>query len=349
MESLEVKYLIVGAGLSGLTTANMLYQAGETNFLVLEARDRVGGRIFTKGGIDLGATWFQEQHTYTHDLLKKLNLKAFNQYSNGKSVLVYNSMAPAHFFESDPRAPVANRVSGGTSALIHALSDAFADKIKLETPAFDISEKGNIVEVATKNRHYRAQKVMLCMPPKLAQKLDFSPDLPSYLKEAMQETHTWMSNAIKVGITYDKAFWRKNNLSGTVIGQIGPVIELYDHANATGDEHSLMGFVNEALRDESAAKRKDRILTYLEQYLGPEIRNYNSYLEKDWSKEKYTSGEKLKSVYMSPQYGNPVFEEAYFNDKIYFSGSETSPHYGGYLEGAIYSGMRIANKILSTE
>lgn len=48
---------------------------------------------------------------------------------------------------------------------------------------------------------------------------------------------------------------------------------------------------------------------------------------------------------MSPRYGNPVFQELYLNDKVLFSGAETSQLYGGYMDGAIYSGLLAAKKI----
>lgn len=39
----KVKYLILGAGPSGLTFTNMLRKRGETSFLVIEKEDTVGG------------------------------------------------------------------------------------------------------------------------------------------------------------------------------------------------------------------------------------------------------------------------------------------------------------------
>ena len=98
-----------------------------------------------------------------------------------------------------------------------------------------------------------------------------------------------MSNTIKVGLTFETPFWREKNLSGTVIGQVGAVTELYDHADAEDNNFALMGFVNEGLRDVSTEDRKSRILEYLSKYLGQEIMGYMTYEEKDWSQDQNTS------------------------------------------------------------
>ncbi len=51
---LEEPILIIGAGVSGLTIASEL----DNNFLILEARDRIGGRVYTNDkNMDMGAAW----------------------------------------------------------------------------------------------------------------------------------------------------------------------------------------------------------------------------------------------------------------------------------------------------
>lgn len=339
MDKTHYRYIIVGAGLSGLTTAYKLWQSGETNFLIVESRDRIGGRIKTKNGVDFGATWFQEHHKDVAALLDQLNIESFPQYNKGKSVLVYSSMAPAHTFESDPNVPAARRVSGGTAALIEGLSVRFRESIKTATKVSKISLLNDQVFLETSNENYTAEKVVITIPPRLTTGLVFEPSLPKELYKAMEMTHTWMSNAIKVGMTFDRPFWREKGLSGMMIGQVGAVTELYDHSNATDDHYTLMGFVNEGLRELSPAHRKERILSYIEKYWGPEIRSYVTYREKDWYHDRNTSCERLQSVYISPQYGNPIFQKAYMSNRILFSGAETSQLHGGYMDGAIRSGL----------
>ncbi|KAK3919508.1 Peroxisomal N(1)-acetyl-spermine/spermidine oxidase [Frankliniella fusca] len=57
----RVKILIIGAGMAGLSAANHLAKNGMTDFLVLEASNKIGGRIFSaqtgKHRLELGANW----------------------------------------------------------------------------------------------------------------------------------------------------------------------------------------------------------------------------------------------------------------------------------------------------
>jgi monoamine oxidase len=50
------KVIVIGAGLAGLAAARSLMLAG-IDVTVLEARDRAGGRVWTRDGIDHGAHW----------------------------------------------------------------------------------------------------------------------------------------------------------------------------------------------------------------------------------------------------------------------------------------------------
>lgn len=57
----DVSIVIIGSGISGFTTATKLIENGFLNVTVLEAENRIGGRIFSTnfadGMIDLGAQW----------------------------------------------------------------------------------------------------------------------------------------------------------------------------------------------------------------------------------------------------------------------------------------------------
>jgi monoamine oxidase len=53
---LPVRVAVVGGGIAGLAAADVLHDRG-FEVVVLEARDRIGGRIHTVDGVDLGAHW----------------------------------------------------------------------------------------------------------------------------------------------------------------------------------------------------------------------------------------------------------------------------------------------------
>jgi hypothetical protein len=55
---LEEPIIIIGSGVSGITIASGLAINNKTNFLILEARDRIGGRVYTSDrNMDMGAAW----------------------------------------------------------------------------------------------------------------------------------------------------------------------------------------------------------------------------------------------------------------------------------------------------
>jgi len=51
--------IVVGAGIAGLTVARNLSRS-KVHTVVLEAQDRVGGRVYTKNGHDFGASWIHD-------------------------------------------------------------------------------------------------------------------------------------------------------------------------------------------------------------------------------------------------------------------------------------------------
>ena len=84
----EADVIIVGAGLSGLSAAREVLDAGREP-LVLEADDRVGGRILTEhvDGIplELGAQWIGDTHYRMQALAAELGVQIYDQFEDGET------------------------------------------------------------------------------------------------------------------------------------------------------------------------------------------------------------------------------------------------------------------------
>lgn len=89
--------VVVGGGAAGLTAAYRLLQADPSLSLVLlEARDRVGGRTLTldvdvgdgkTDKFDLGGQWVASNQHHVINMLEELGLKIYPQYTQGTKVM----------------------------------------------------------------------------------------------------------------------------------------------------------------------------------------------------------------------------------------------------------------------
>jgi monoamine oxidase len=86
----RVDVVVVGAGLSGLCAARRLRAQG-ASVVVVEARDRVGGRTRTEqiglGTFDVGGQWIGPGQKRVHALANELGIQTFPTYTDGKKLL----------------------------------------------------------------------------------------------------------------------------------------------------------------------------------------------------------------------------------------------------------------------
>jgi monoamine oxidase len=111
--------VVVGAGLAGLTAARQLV-AGGRSVLVLEARDRVGGRTLNHplgSGkvVEVGGEWVGPTQDHLSALAKDLGIATFKTYNDGNNVY-YADGTLLPYSATGPLGPVPPDPSGGAEA-----------------------------------------------------------------------------------------------------------------------------------------------------------------------------------------------------------------------------------------
>ncbi|MGB7477815.1 MAG: FAD-dependent oxidoreductase, partial [Polyangiales bacterium] len=84
----HVNLVVIGAGLSGLMAGRELRKRGVDSFVVLEARERVGGRTLNMpigGGhiVEVGGEWIGPGQNAIATLIDELGIGAFDHYYDG--------------------------------------------------------------------------------------------------------------------------------------------------------------------------------------------------------------------------------------------------------------------------
>lgn len=347
MKKVKTNIIIIGAGLTGLTLAYYLKQH-HINAILIEARDRLGGRIYTKESIgnapiELGATWISTEHKLLLDLVKELKLDIFDQI-----------LGTTAFYEATPNRPFqlvplptsespSYRIKNGTKQIIEKLASKIDSKDIFTNQKVIAIEKNDTSIIAKTDTHlFYGDIVVSTLPPMLFVKsINCNPPLPDDLLDIAAKTHTWMGDSIKIGLTYEERFWNKKQLSGTIFSNVGPITEMYDHSNFEGSCFALKGFFNNAYFDISKKERLQMALNQLEKYYGPQVRNFTSYEETVWKKEVFTSTASTDYIFPHHNNGDAVYQKAYLNNSLYLGGTETSLFSSGYMEGAIHSAKHI--------
>jgi monoamine oxidase len=134
MSTREADVCVVGAGLAGLTAARRLSQAGRS-VIVLEARDRVGGRVWTTTSrdgvpVDMGGCFVAPHHDRMHALAKEMGVATFKTFVDGDNVLATGGKVRRYRGDIPRVSPVALLSAGQAIARMNAM----AKKVPVDAP-----------------------------------------------------------------------------------------------------------------------------------------------------------------------------------------------------------------------
>jgi len=176
--------VVIGAGVSGLSAARDLVDAGNS-IVVVEARDRIGGRMWTDRtsmsvAIDLGCEFIHGANASTWELVHHLGLKT-----------LFHDIA-----EEEPGSPRQRtnqadlppeyqnfRVVGGYDQILVPIADELPIQLDTVVRRVEHSSAGVVVHADQRGRAvtYRARSAVVTLPVAVlaAGDVEFSPALPA--------------------------------------------------------------------------------------------------------------------------------------------------------------------------
>ncbi len=242
-----------------------------------------------------------------------------------------------------------DRFTGGSALIAERLADRIgAESVKLGAPVSKISVTGDKVTATTAAGQFDGKRIIVTAPPLLAGRIDYEPALPHWREQLTQRVP--MGSVIKCQVIYDEPFWRAEGLSGQATGDGEGSRVVFDNSPPDGSPGVLLAFVegDEARRlgRESAQARRTAVLGSLLRYFGAKATSPADYLELDWQQERWSGGcyGTLFGPNVWTRYGHALTAPA---GPIRWAGTETSPAWCGYMEGAVRSGEHVAAAVLA--
>jgi monoamine oxidase len=243
-----------------------------------------------------------------------------------------------------------DRIVGGSIRVCEAMAAALADQVTLDSPVRRLEQDRGRVTVTTRGgEFYRADRVIVTLPPTLAGRLEYAPALPSWRDQLTQRLPA--GSVIKLYAVYDEPFWRADGLTGQAASDRGPVKVTFDNSPPEGSPGVLMGFM-EANDGRAAARlplaeRRAAAVGCFVRYFGPRAADPVEYLERDWMAEEFSRG--CYGAHFTPgvwtEFGAALTEPL---GLFHWAGAECSAVWNGYMEGAVRSGEETAHNVMAT-
>ncbi|MFD2368663.1 FAD-dependent oxidoreductase [Brevibacillus sp. GCM10020057] len=316
--------IVIGAGISGLAAAHVLRKRGYET-IVLEARYRIGGRIWTERGSDfpaeLGASWLHGIDyrnpipflTETFDQLQGLSdspSKGFDQ--------IFRHLAEG--LDIRPNQIVHQIHHDDSGVRVASYSDVFQAKYAIVTLPLGVLKSGSIT---------------------------FSPELPDRKLQAINQLGTGLINKLYLKFPY--AFWEKDSKIislPTADGDTQPFLNLYKYTN----QPVLLGSFTEATAasmekwsDEEVA---EYAMTGLMQTYGADIPPLTASKMSRWASDPYALGAYTYHTSAASREDILALGES-VNNRLFFAGEATHPESCASVHGAYLSGLREAQNIIS--
>jgi monoamine oxidase len=236
---------------------------------------------------------------------------------------------------------------GGVHQISRFMADDIGGRLHLNAPVTMIEWHDGGVTVRSEAGTFTARKAIIAISPTLMHRITFTPTLPQP-KVAVHD-RLFMGSSIKFWVLYKTPFWRDMGLNGTILRDDVAMTPVMD-VSPPGQENGLLVGFFDADRavdnaDLSVGGRRAIVLEMLAEHFGPEASEPLDYVDHDWTDEEWSGG--CYGAFAPPGVFAPYGERLRKPiGPLHWAGTETSPQWTGYIEGAIQSGERAAGEIL---
>uniref|UniRef100_A0A8D2J6Q3 L-amino-acid oxidase n=1 Tax=Varanus komodoensis TaxID=61221 RepID=A0A8D2J6Q3_VARKO len=334
--------IVVGAGPAGLAAARQLHNFG-IKVVVLEAKDRIGGRVWddkTFRGITVGK-----------------GAQIVNGCVNNPVALMCEQVSARSWDHNEFFAQFAGDhtlLSSGYSAILEKIAEGL--DIRLKVPIRSIDYSGEEVQLtATDGSLWTAQKVLVTVPLAILQKgaIQFTPALPERKMKAINSLGAGIIE--KIALQFPYRFWDSKIEGADYFGHVPPssskrgLFSVFYDMDPQRKCSVLMSVVTgdavatiKNLDDKQVLQQCMTVLREL--FKEQEVPDPVKYFVTRWNKDPW-----IQMAYSFVKTGGSG--EAYdilaedIQGTIFFAGEATNRHFPQTVTGAYLSGVREASKI----
>jgi len=354
------KVIIIGAGISGLVAGYDLSVAGH-DVTILEARDRIGGRVLTIRSpfsndhyVEGGAARIKPSHDLTIAYANHFNLTLvpfyattgdYVDFSNGSRTIIDNTTYLNTSYGSTLRKNYL-KILGGSDQLTNAFANSIelSNKIYLNHSVTSITQNSDNVIVNSGGNEFQADRVLCTVPLTVLNKINFTPALSNGKQTAMNGGFRY-APATRIYIQFKNRFWENDSLNGW--GNTDHPEEIWQPSwDMSGDTGVLMSYLRWSAAEEMDTlndnERNNAVLNRWENIFEGSINNYDKGISKSWALDEWSKGAWASPTTSQNENLNESISQ--IEGRIHFAGEHASND-RGWMQGALFSGLRAAAEI----
>jgi monoamine oxidase len=227
------------------------------------------------------------------------------------------------------------RIAGGTRALIERMqADSRAD-LKLSSPVESVEQGDEQVSVTTKDEtRYVARAVIIAVPLNCLVDIDFRPAISATKLRVSRARHTGSGTKVYARIAGRQPIFTGH---GTYAMPLNFLWTEYDDP----DSQLLVGFGSSP--ETLDINDDDAVLEAVRDYL-PDAELIEAF-GYDWNRDPFSRG--TWCMYRPNVLTQDLRELQRSEGRIHFAGSDVASGWRGFIDGAIESGLRVAQQVAS--